>query len=141
MLRINDDICLSESEIEETFIQASGPGGQKVNKTASAVQLRFDAVQSPVLDDAQRKRLRLFAGRRMTAGGVLVIKARRYRSQERNREDARARLVALIQKALVPATPRRKTKPPAAVKAVRLRHKRRRGLLKRGRDGVARDEE
>ena len=140
MLRITDDISLAESEIEETFIQASGPGGQKVNKTASAVQLRFDAARSSLLDDAQRTRLRRLAGRRMTAEGVLVIKARRYRSQERNREDARARLVTLIRKALVPPPPRRKTRQPAAAKAARLLQKRRRGLLKRARGAVDRGE-
>ena len=131
MLRINETLSLPDSEIEETFIQASGPGGQKVNKTASAVQLRFDVARSTSLDDAVRQRLIKLAGRRMTSGGVLVIKARRFRSQERNREDARSRLVDLVRKALAPPRRRKATKPSAAAKAQRLERKRRRGTLKR----------
>lgn len=131
MLRITDSLSLPDGEIEETFIQASGPGGQKVNKTASAVQLRFDVGRSTSLDDAVRRRLIKLAGRRMTADGVLVIKAQRFRSQERNREDARSRLVALIIKALAPPRPRKATKPSGAAKAERREQKRRRGALKR----------
>ncbi len=131
MLRITESLAIPDSEIEETFIQASGPGGQKVNKTASAVQLRFDVGRSASLEDAVRQRLIKLAGRRVTSDGVLVIKAQRFRSQERNREDARSRLASLILKALAPPRPRKATKPSAATKAERLEKKRRRGALKR----------
>ncbi len=131
MLRITESLAIPDSEIEETFIQASGPGGQKVNKTASAVQLRFDVGRSASLEDAVRQRLIKLAGRRVTSDGVLVIKAQRFRSQERNREDARSRLASLILKALAPPRPRKATKPSATSKAERLEQKRRRGALKR----------
>ncbi|HZK91831.1 MAG TPA: alternative ribosome rescue aminoacyl-tRNA hydrolase ArfB [Stellaceae bacterium] len=133
MIAINDDLTLDEREISETFIRASGPGGQNVNKVASAAQLRFDMRNSPSLPDAVKARLVRLAGRRLTQDGVVVITARRFRSQERNRDDARERLVALIRRAAAPPTPRRKTRPSAAQREQRLAAKARRGAVKRRR--------
>jgi ribosome-associated protein len=112
-------------------VLASGPGGQNVNKVASAVQLRFDVRRSPSLPDEVRARLERLAGRRLTQDGVLVIDARRHRTRERNREDALERLAALIRKAAVPPVPRRPTRPSAAARRRRLEAKARRGTIKR----------
>lgn len=133
MIRINDDISIHQNEIAVEFIRASGPGGQNVNKVASAVQLTFDVQNSPSLDDEVKRRLRRLAGRRMASDGTLTITARRYRTQLQNREDAIARLVALIRRALERPKPRKKTKPTAAAKERRLEEKRRRAKLKRNR--------
>ncbi|MCP5371434.1 MAG: aminoacyl-tRNA hydrolase [Hyphomicrobiales bacterium] len=133
MIQVTRDIALADSELEFSFIHAAGPGGQNVNKVATAVQLRFDAAACPALDDALRARLRRLAGRRMTAAGELIIEARRFRSQERNRADAVARLVALVQKAAEPPRPRKATRPTAASKRRRVEAKKRRGALKRTR--------
>lgn len=132
-LWVTPELAIDESEIEERFILAAGPGGQNVNKVASAVQLRFDAARSLALSEAVRARLRSLAGRRMTRDGVLVIEARRFRSQERNRADARERLIGLIRRAVEPPSPRRPTRPPAAARRRRLDDKRARGVLKRSR--------
>jgi ribosome-associated protein len=137
MLRITDTISIDERELEERFIRASGPGGQNVNKVATAVQLRFDARHSPSLPEDVRARLMRLAGRRLTRTGILVIDARRYRTQERNREDALQRLAALIARAAQPPKKRRPTRPPKAAAERRLADKRRRGEAKRGRRGVA----
>jgi ribosome-associated protein len=131
MIRITETIALEPREIEESFVLASGPGGQNVNKVASAVQLRFDVRRSPSLPDEVRARLERLAGRRLTQDGVLVIDARRHRTRERNREDALERLAALIRKAAVPPVPRRPTRPSAAAKRRRLEAKFRRGTIKR----------
>lgn len=131
MIEINDDLALDEREISETFIRASGPGGQNVNKVASAAQLRFDMRGSPSLPAPVKARLTRLAGSRLTEDGVIVITARRFRSQERNREDARERLVALIRRAAEPPIPRRKTRPSAAQRADRLAAKARRSAVKR----------
>jgi ribosome-associated protein len=131
MIQITPTIAIDESEITLEFVRASGPGGQNVNKVASAVQLRFDARNSPSLPDAVRERLARIAGKRMTEDGVLIIEARRFRTQERNRQDAFDRLVALIQKAAQKPKARRKTKPPPASKRRRLEAKRRRSEKKR----------
>src|SRR3546814_4594743 len=98
MIHVTSTIALDEDEIEETFVRSSGPGGQHVNRTESAVQLRFDAARSPALSDPVRARLKRLAGRRMTSDGVIVIEAQRFRAQERNRQDALDRLVALDRK-------------------------------------------
>ena len=130
LIRINDDLCLDESEIEESFIRASGPGGQNVNKVASAVQLRFDLARSRSLPAAVRTRLARLAGQRLTRDEVIVITAQRYRTQERNRRDALDRLIALIRRAALPPTPRRPTRPSAAAKERRLTAKARRAAVK-----------
>lgn len=140
MIRISPEITIDENEIELQFIRASGPGGQNVNKVATAVQLRFDVQHSPSLPDEVRARLASLAGRRLTGEGVLVIDARRFRTQERNRQDAVDRLVDLIRQAAHRPKPRRKTKPTAASKQRRLDAKSRRGQVKRTRTPVPRSE-
>lgn len=132
-LKITGTIAIDEDELDERFIQASGPGGQNVNKVATAVQLRFDVAHSPSLPEAVRRRLAATAGRRLTADGVLVIDARRYRSQERNRADARDRLVDLIRRAAAPVAKRIPTRPTLAAKKRRLDAKKRRATIKRDR--------
>ena len=136
MIRITDKIALSESEIQLEFIRASGPGGQNVNKVSSAVQLRFDAAGSPAINHAIYSRLRNIAGRRMTAAGVLIIKASRFRSQDQNRQDAVNRLISLIQRAAEKPKHRRPTKPTAASRRRRLAAKRHHGETKRRRKTI-----
>src|SRR2546422_8623087 len=116
MIRITDSIAIGENELEERFIRASGPGGQNVNKLASAVQLRFDVRGSPSLPHDVRVRLERLAGRRLTREGVLVIAAQRHRTQERNRQDALDRLIELIRRAAVAPRPRRATRPSAGAR-------------------------
>jgi ribosome-associated protein len=130
MIRVTNYIAIDDSEITESFIRASGPGGQNVNKLATAVQLRFDVRHSPSLPDEVRARLEQIAGRRLTRDGVLVITAQRYRTQERNRDDALTRLIELIRAATVRPTPRRPTRPTLASRVRRLEGKRRRGGIK-----------
>ena len=131
MIRVTDDISIDEGEITYDFIRSPGPGGQKVNKTATTVQLRFDVANSPSLGDEVRERLISLAGRRATSGGELVITARRHRTREMNRKDALERLLDLIEKASRELRRRMKTRPPAAVGVKRLEGKRRRGAAKR----------
>ena len=130
MIRIDHRISIDERELEERFIRASGPGGQNVNKLATAVQLRFDVRHSPSLPAQVRTRLERLAGRRLTRDGVLVISAQRHRTQERNRQDALDRLIALIQRAAVAPVPRRPTKPTAGARERRLQSKKHRGSIK-----------
>jgi ribosome-associated protein len=130
MIRINDDISIGEDEIAESFIRSSGPGGQNVNKLATAVQLRFDVRHSPSLPDEVRARLERLAGKRLTRDGVLVITAQRHRTQDRNRNDALERLIALIRAAAVRPMPRRATRPTLGSKIRRLEGKKRRAGVK-----------
>ena len=130
MIRITDHIALDESELVESFIRASGPGGQNVNKLSTAVQLRFDVRHSPSLTDEVRARLERLAGRRLTREGVLVITAQNHRTQERNRADALERLSELIRQAAVRPVPRRPTRPPKASRRRRVDDKKRRGSIK-----------
>ena len=131
MLRVTRSIAVEDDEIHMDFVRSSGPGGQNVNKVATAVQLRFDVANSPSLSDEVRSRLKRLAGRRITADGVLIIDARRYRTQQRNRQDATDRLAALIRKAAAPPKRRRKTRPTAASRQRRLEAKRHRSRTKR----------
>jgi len=138
-MRVAGRIDIDESELEEQFIRASGPGGQNVNKVASAVQLRFDARRSRALTPDIYARLEQLAGRRMTQDGVIIITAQRYRTQEGNRRDARARLADLITRACEPVRPRRATRPTRASKERRIESKSRRGTLKTTRARVRRE--
>jgi ribosome-associated protein len=133
MIEITPEIILNENELHFDFVRATGPGGQNVNKVATAVQLRFDVANSAALPPEVRERLLRLAGKRVTSDGILLIEARRFRSQERNRQDALNRLIALIRQATEKPKPRRKTKLPQAVKEQRLAAKRRRSETKRRR--------
>jgi ribosome-associated protein len=132
-LHVTPQITIEDNELEESFIQASGPGGQNVNKVATAVQLRFDVARSPSLPEDVRQRLTALAGRRLTQNGVLVLTARNHRTQERNREDARERLAELIRQAAIAPKPRRATRPTLASKKRRLEAKTVRAGIKRNR--------
>jgi ribosome-associated protein len=140
MIHISPDIVIPEEEIVLEFVRASGPGGQKVNKTATAVQLRFDVANSPSLPDDVRRRLIKVGGKRITDDGILILRARRHRTQERNRQDAIDRLRELIERASRRPKIRRRWKPSTSSKRRRLESKRRQGQKKRWRRPPQRDE-
>jgi ribosome-associated protein len=140
LIRIGSGAVIDPRELQWRFVRASGPGGQNVNKVATAVQLRFDAARAAGLAPAVRERLRRLAGRRMSRDGVIVIDARRFRTQERNRDDALERLVALVRAACAAPKPRRRTKPTLAAKRRRLEQKRQQADRKRRRAPVRSDD-
>jgi len=140
MIQITESIIINEKEIKEDFVRASGPGGQNVNKVSTAVHLRFDVYNSPSLPDDVRVRLIRLAGRRITGEGILIIKAGRFRTQDRNRQDAINRLADLIRRASVIPKARRKTRPTLLSRKRRLEEKHHRGDIKRARRPVAVEE-
>jgi ribosome-associated protein len=141
MIEVAPGIHISEDELQESFMRASGPGGQNVNKLSTAVELRFDLARSPSLPERVRARLAVLAGRRLTQEGVLVVTAREHRTQERNRESARQKLFELIRRAAEPPPPpRRATKPTLGSRLRRLEGKSRRAGVKRGRGAPRREE-
>jgi len=139
MIEISSSVRIEDSEIQYDFIRASGPGGQNVNKVASSVQLRFDVRNSPALYPDVKERLIKLAGSRMTDEGILIIEAKRYRTQEANRQDALRRLAALVERASAPPKPRKATRPSAGAKAARVDEKKRRGAVKQTRRTAADD--
>lgn len=136
VIPVTEKISIAENELTYMYVRSSGPGGQNVNKVSTAVQLRFDAARSPSLPEDVRRRLLGLAGRRLSGAGVLIIEARRFRTQERNRQDALDRLCALIRKAAQPVRRRRPTRPTKAAKKARLEEKRKRGQLKESRKRI-----
>jgi len=140
MVKVTRGVEIDDGEIQFDFVRSSGPGGQNVNKVATAVQLRFDVANSPSLPDEVRERLRRLAGRRMTSDGVLVIDARRYRTQERNRRDAVDRLIKLVARAAAKPKRRKPTRPSRASRQRRLDEKRKRGDVKKQRRTVGKEE-
>ncbi len=139
MIQVTPTVAIQESEISERFVRASGPGGQNVNKVSTAVELRFDPSQSAAIPADALARLRVLAGSRMTADGILVIDARRHRTQAQNREDARERLAELMRQALVRPRRRRATKPGKGAVERRIEVKKRRSDTKRGRGRIGED--
>ena len=141
MLEIALNLFIDERELHFDFVRSAGPGGQNVNKVATAVQLRFDISNSPALASDIKRRLIQLAGNRVNADGVLLIEAKRFRTQEQNRADATQRFIELVHKALTPSKPRKKTKPTAASKTKRLKAKKIKGEVKRTRQNKSFDME
>lgn len=141
MIRITDNISIDDKEVDLNFVRSSGPGGQNVNKVATAVQLRFDVARSVSLPREVQRRLIRLGGKRITREGVLLIDARRFRTQDQNRQDAMERLVRLIRKAAHPRKPRKRTRPSAASKERRLKIKRHRSRVKQLRETVRSSED
>jgi ribosome-associated protein len=139
MIQITRSIFLDERELEESFVRASGPGGQNVNKVSTAVELRWNVAQSPALTEPVRARLMKLAGRRLTLEGVLIIQADQFRSQDRNRQDALDRLIQLVREAAIAPIPRRPTRPTLGSKKRRLESKGKRGDLKKLRSNKSDD--
>lgn len=139
-MKVTKNIHIGEEELREEFTRSSGPGGQHVNKTSTAVQLRYDAARSPSLPEDVRQRVLKQAGSHLTSGGELLVESRKYRSQDRNRHEARRRLAELIRKAAQPPKKRKKTKPTRASKERRLKEKKQRGDVKKMRKPIRRDE-
>ena len=135
MIIVTPTLSIDDSEVQETFFRASGPGGQNVNKVATAVEIRFDVRHSPSLSNTVRDRLIRLAGKRLTSDGVLIIEAQRFRTQDQNRQDARQRLIELIRQATVAPKRRRPTRPTLASKHRRMDSKRKRGAVKKLRRG------
>lgn len=133
MLEITPSFHFNERELQFDYVRASGPGGQNVNKVATAVQLRFDVVNSPSLASDAKGRLIRLAGKRVNADGILVLESRRFRTQEANREDAVQKFMELLRRSLLPPKPRRKTKPTAASREKRLQEKKRKAEVKQKR--------
>jgi ribosome-associated protein len=140
MIQVTDTIAIDERELEERFVRSPGPGGQHVNKVSTAVELRFDAARSPNLPEPVRDRLLRLAAGRLSAEGILVIEAHRYRSQERNRRDALERLVTLIQQATLEPKPRKATRPTRGSQERRLEGKAQRSRTKGLRQWTHRDD-
>jgi ribosome-associated protein len=140
MIQITPSLALGDDEVVVEFVRAAGPGGQNVNKVATAVQLRFDVANSPSLPDDVRQRLRRLAGSRITADGILILNAKRWRTQQQNRAEAFAQLSELIRRATIRPKNRLKSKPSAAARAERLTRKRQRSTLKQNRRRVSGDE-
>lgn len=140
-MQITPSLFIDEKEISESFIRASGPGGQNVNKVSTAVQIRFDILHSPSLPENVRARLLVMVRSRLTKEGVLIITARRYRTQDQNRQDARNRLAELISRATIPLVKRIPSKPTRTSKETRLAAKARRSQVKQGRQNIRKDKE
>lgn len=133
MIHIAAGISIDEKDLDYDYVRSSGPGGQNINKVSTAVQLRFNAIQSKSLPDEVKRRLSAISGKRMTEKGEIVIEAKRFRTQAKNREDALQRLITLIQKAVAKPKLRKKTKPSVSASAARVNSKKRRGVIKRTR--------